>query len=339
MLDAADQHDLSATLEAVRAAAPGEDRGASVAPSMRRLLDLPWPVGDPRRLCARLVAVAEANLPAARLIEGHVNALHLIELYGDGPRDDGLHGVWGADGDPPLACRAGRLEGGKRYASGLGVVSRAVVSVGSGDRCRLVVVDVSDPACHRPAAWTAVGMRATLSGEVDLTGLAPEWLGAPGDYMREPHFVGGVWRIAALQLGGALGLLRAARDGLAARGRLDADAQVARLGPLVGRAMAAFGLVERAAAIASGSEGRADPERAVMLSSQARLLTEELAQDAVAAVERSLGLPHFDADAETGRIARDLATYCRQVARDAFEQRAGRIALGRPEPLSGLWHG
>ena len=294
---------------------------------------------DPQHLARALVAVAEANLPLARLLEGHVNARLLLRVHDGPPVPAGLLGVWGADGDPPTRLGATGLTGGKRFASGLGTVAHAVVTVGRDEATRLALVDVSDADRHRPGTWAMAGMRATVSGDVDLTGLAPRWIGDAGDYFREPHFVGGVWRIAALQLGGTLGLLAAARDALDAADRLGAEAQVARLGPLVARAMAAFGLVERAAAVASGPEGRADPERAVALSIQGRLLTEDLAQDAVAAVERSIGLAHFAAGSETGRIARDLATYCRQAARDAFEQRAGAIALGRPGPLSGLWHG
>ena len=295
--------------------------------------------GDPVSLAARLVSIAEADLSVARIVEGHVNAVRLIGLLGGTPDAGAVHGVWGADALPPVAAEGNRLTGAKRYASGLGIVERALLTVGSGEDCRLALVDVRDPARHRPEAWDMVGMQPTLSGEIDLDGLVPVWIGGPGDYFREPHFLGGVWRIAALQLGGTLGLLGAARDVLADRGHLDADAQVARLAPLVGRAMAAFGLVERAASVAEGDKGLSDPERAVMLSIQSRLLTEDLAQDAIAAVERSVGLSHFTADAETGRRARDLATYCRQAARDAFEQRAGRIALGRPGPLSALWHG
>ena len=63
------------------------------------------------------------------------------------------------------------------------------------------------------------------------------------------------------------------------------------------------------------------------------------AQDTIAAVERSVGLAHFARGSDTGRIARDLATYCRQVARDAMEQRSGRILLARKGPLSDVWHG
>ena len=309
-----------------------------IGPAVRAVLGAGLPEG-PRPLAAALVAVAEADLSVARLVEGHVNALRLLELFGGAPLPGLVYGVWGADAQPPVSSDGNRLSGAKRYASGLGIVDQAVVTVGAGAACRLALVDVTDPDRHRLDAWNMTGMQDTVSGEIDLTGLSAVWLGGPGDYFREPHFLGGVWRIAALQLGGTLGLLGAARDVLRARGHLEAEAQVARLGPLAGRAMAAFGLVERAARMAEGPEGRTDPDRAVMLSLQGRLLTEELAQDTVAAVERSVGLTHFESGAETGRRARDLATYCRQAARDAFEQKAGRIALGRAGPLSALWHG
>lgn len=337
MLDRAGLEGREALLATLRMEACRED-GATVGRSVTAALDGGLIEADaPSELARALVAVAEADLSLARLLEGHVNALELIARLGGAADPTQLHGVWGADGPVPVTCDGGRLDGGKRYASGLGTVARAVVTVGQGPASRLAVVDVADPARHRPAAWDMLGMRATASGEIDLTGLVPGWLGSPGDYFTEPHFLGGVWRIAACQLGGTLGLLGAARDALAARGRLMAEAQLARLGPLIGRAMAAFGLVERAAETASGPEGATDPDRAVALSIQARLLTEELAQDAIAAVERSVGLAHFETASETGRIARDLATYCRQAARDAFEQKAAAIALGRAAPLSTLW--
>ncbi|PRY93792.1 hypothetical protein BCF33_2677 [Hasllibacter halocynthiae] len=322
-------------------AAAAEDGGRSLAGSVEAIVVSK--VLEERRpvpLARTLVAIAEANLSAARLAEGHVNALRLLRLHRpDAIPEGGFLGVWGADGDDPLRLEDGVLRGSKRYASGLGIVTHALVTVADGDASRLALVDVADAARHRPGSWAMLGMRATISGDVDLTGLDPVWIGPPGAYHAEPSFVGGVWRIAALQLGGTLGLLGAARDELAARERLDADAQVSRLAAPLGRALAAFGLVEKAAAVAEGPEGRADADRAVALSIQARLLTEDLAQDAVAATERAVGLPHFADGSRTGRVARDLATYCRQVARDAMEQRAGRTLLARPGPLSGAWHG
>jgi len=319
-------------------AAAAEDSGADITPSVERLLKSGLlETETPRELADSLAAIAEASLPLARLAEGHVNAIGLIRQFGQTPQD-GLHGVWGADGPLPCHSATNRILGTKRFASGLGVVKFAVVTVGRDAETQLAVVDVTDPKRHTQSAWDMLGMRATLSGEIQLDGLEARWIGGPGDYFREPSFLGGVWRIAALQLGGTLGLLGAAKDALAAVGHLEADAQVARLAPLLGRAMAGFGLVERAAEIAESPAGCADPDRAVALSIQARLFTEDLAQDAIAAVERSVGLRHFERNAETGRIARDLATYCRQATRDVLEQRAARIALGRPGRLSELWY-
>jgi hypothetical protein len=333
-----------ALLDRIAAAAEAEDRGADIGPTIRAALRSGLHrAGTPCGLAQQFVRVAEANLPLARLLEGHVNALALVDRLGGPDQGDRLLGVWGAEGPVPLTVEGDVLRGGKRFASGLGCVERAVVTVrdpdGDDAATQLALVDVTDPRRYRPGAWRMLGMRATASGEIDLTGLRATWLGRPGAYFEEPSFLGGVWRIAACQLGGTLGLLAAARDTLAAAGRLDAPAQRGRLGALAGRAMAAFGLVERAAEVADGTEGREDPERAVALSIQARLLTEDLAQDAVAGVERSVGLAHFDADARTGRIARDLSTYCRQAARDAFEQRAAARALAGTGPLSEFWHG
>ncbi|RYH00818.1 acyl-CoA dehydrogenase [Salipiger sp. IMCC34102] len=287
-----------------------------------------------------LVALAEANLPLARLCEGHVNARQLVELHAPGSAPAGaILGVWGADGDPPVTFSDAVLSGRKRYASGLGIVTDALVTVLHDGACRLALVDVTDPARHHTETWDMLGMRATVSGDVDLAGLTPTWIGDAGAYHIEPSFVGGVWRIAALQLGGTFGLIDAARDYLSGLNRLDTEAQISRLTPLLGRSLAAFGLIEKAAQVAQGPSGTRDPERAVALSIQARLLTEELAQDTIATVEKSVGLAHFARGSDTGRIARDLATYCRQVARDAMEQRSGRILLARKGPLSDVWHG
>lgn len=330
---------FSCVLAALAEAAPGEDRGHPISASVRDLLASGiLQTSDPRKLAECLVAIAEVNLSVARLAEGHVNALALMAQFGIEPAD-GLYGVWGADGSRPCRRDGDQIVGDKRFASGLGVVRFAVVTVSDHGRTCLAAVDVTDTDRHTPAAWDMLGMRATVSGEVRLDGLKAQWIGGPDAYFREPSFLGGVWRIAALQLGATLGLLGHARNSLSKVGHLEADAQVARLAPLLGRAMAAFGLVERAAVTAEGSTGRADPDRAVALSLQARLLTEDLAQDAIAAIERSVGLRHFERGSTTGRIARDLATYCRQASRDAFEQRAARIVLSRPGRLSDFWHG
>jgi hypothetical protein len=339
MLDQKDR--LAGVLDDVRAAAPAEDRGRSPQDSVEAVRATGVLSQRAARPLARtLVRIAEANLPVARYCEGHVNALRLLRLHGAAIDPHVLYGIWGADGERAVRLgHDGRLVGEKRYCSGLGLIDRAILTVGSDDGVHLAVVDAREPERLYPQAWNMLGMRATLSGRFTVDGLVPDWLGGADAFFQEPSFLGGTWRIAALQAGGTLGLLGAARDRLAASGRLDAEAQLARLGTALMETLGGLGQVERAAEVAEGSEGLSDPDRAVALSLGARLQTEETAQRAIQAVERSIGLVHFDAESETGRIARDLATYCRQAARDAFLQKAAGIALRRTGPLSELWHG
>ncbi|MFW8637551.1 hypothetical protein [Cribrihabitans pelagius] len=197
---------------------------------------------DPVRIARGLMQVGAANLSIGRLWEGHVNALRLIRLHGSAAlqRDvdrwiagGALLGVWGADGRVPVTLDASgaHLDGCKRFASGLGTVSHALVTVGSASEVRLALVDVTDQGRADPSGWDMQGMRATASGGYDFCGLRVQdirWVGGPGVYLQEPHFVGGVWRIAALQAGAAIGLLDEAAGSFApwagcrpSRNRLD----------------------------------------------------------------------------------------------------------------------
>lgn len=331
--------------EALRDAAGPEERserpiGRSI--DLLRQIDLLTDDGlsDPARTARALMQVGAANLGVGRLYEGHINALLLIRQYGTEAQksevasrivDGALVGVWGADGAVPVALDASGkcLNGNKCFASGLGTVTHALVTVNSGPKVQLALVDVMDSARADPSTWNMQGMQATASGTYDFHNLPIdkiEWIGNPGDYLQEPHFVGGVWRIAALQAGAAAGLLDMAATELRAAGRMDAEAQTTRLMSVLMRVWAGMSLTERAAGATIDQEMM--PENIVATSIAARLFTEEVGLDAIRAVEQSIGLRHFEAASETGRMARDLAVYLRQAARDAFLQRAAQTALG-----------
>ena len=335
----------------LEAAAAGEEAGTRhIKDSLLMLRRIGWldddGTIDPVRTARRLQRVGAANLPVGRLWEGHMNGLYLARVHGDpdaGARvqalvDGGaILGVWGADGAIPVrpASDSDRLEGHKIFASGLGTVTHAVVTVSSGPDVRLGVIDVGDPARANPETWQMLGMRATASGRYNCDGVLLRdviWLGGPGCYVTEPHFVGGVWRIAALQVGAAVGLLEAAAATLRQRDRLSAPAQMARLSAVAIRALAAAALVLRAAdAAAPGAPDAATREP--VLSAAARLATEEAALDAIRAVEQSLGLGHFEEGSVTMRKARDLSTYLRQAARDAFQTRVGEACFDTEDCL------
>ncbi len=326
------------------AAGPEETGDADIGTSTSLLRQAGWlkddGTSDPDVTVRRLARVGAANLPVGRLWEGHVNALYLAHVHGDAPtaaRVDALvgegafMGVWGADGTRAVALSADgiKLTGEKNFASGLGTVTHAVVTVSSGPQVRLALVDVRNGARADASVWRMQGMRATASGRYDFDGIAAKdilWIGGPGDYLTEPHFVGGVWRIAALQIGAALGLLDAAANDLRARDRLDAHAQMHRLSTVAIRALGADALTTRAAHTAKPG-ARFAPSDAAAMSAAARLLTEEVALDVIRAVEQCLGLAHFEDGSVTGRKARDLAVYLRQAARDAFQVRVGEACF------------
>ena len=331
----------NALCDKLRMNAALEDEGASIDGSVTLMrhagLLSDSGHGHPSSTARRLARVASANLSAARLLEGHVNALRLIDILGrDDQRRDisklveegAFLGVWGADGAVPvrLDVTTGTLQGQKVYASGLGTVTHALVSVDVAAKTQLCLVDVRDTSRQDAARWSMLGMCATRSGAFDFTEMDSDalmWIGAPDTYMTEPTFIGGVWRIAALQLGATLGLLDSVTAQLSKFDRLEADAQLTRLTPLAIRALAADELVKRSAEFAESRMAQINPERAVALSASARLLTEELGLQAITATEQSLGLIHFDKGSESGRMARDLAVYLRQAARDALVLRVG----------------
>ncbi len=313
-------------------AADEETGQADIAASIAQLRDADLLLDDgtsePELTARRLIRVGAANLPVGRLWEGHVNALNLVKTYaarsvrakvGKLLTEGAFLGVWGADDTAPVRWGTGavRLTGGKKFASGLGTVTHAIVTVNSGPDVRLALIDVTDAVRADASTWRMPGMQSTASGRFDFNDLPVSsllWIGSPGDYVREPYFVGGVWRIAALQIGGAVGLIDAATAHLRALGRMGSEAQKTRLGQVMMRALAGSALVERAARMVLSDA----PDKAVALSIAARLQTEDCALDAIQAVEQSVGLAHFEDGSVTGRRARDLSVYLRQAARDAM---------------------
>ncbi|MEP3530130.1 MAG: acyl-CoA dehydrogenase [Sulfitobacter sp.] len=340
-----------AARSALRKAAPDEEAGtAPISASIEILRDAGLMLEDgaasPLRTAHALMQIGAANLSVGRLWEGHVNALRLIRLYGSPAqaehakqviKDGGLLGVWGADGGTPAKAEGSVLQGEKIFASGLGTVTHALISLNSGPEVQLALIDVTDPRRGDATQWDMLGMQATASGTYNFSGLPlgeEARIGAPGDYLKEPHFIGGVWRIAALQAGAAAGLIDAAASALRDMDRLEAEAQLARLMQVLMRVWAGMALVERAG---QASVGDHEEETIVSTSIAARLYTEEVALDTIKAVEQSLGLRHFTASSETGRMARDLSVYLRQAARDAFLQRAAGHALSSEKATWGVF--
>lgn len=351
---AADPH--AATLSALRALLPAlaedaaaRDRDGSppaagvallagcgllAAPLPRALGGLGWgcaPDGA-APLARALRLVGRASLPLGRLWEGHVNALRLVAGHGDAAqcgaaaadaRAGRLFGVWNTERPPGLrlAPDGATLVGGKAWCSGAGLVERALVTARPDpDGTPVMVLAALPPGTPRAdlSAWTPTGMRASLTGDVDLTGLPADGaarLGVPGVYYAQPGFSGGAWRFLAVQLGGIEALAEAFAEHLRRTGRGGDPHQRARLGRVLTAAEGARLWVEEAARRAEAPAG--DPARVVAHVDLARGAVERAGLEALEAVQRGIGLSAFLAPHPAERIARDLATYLRQPAPDA----------------------
>jgi hypothetical protein len=276
-------------------------------------------------LASLLALVGQGNLSAGRLLEAHVNTLHLIARYGElaAWHQDCLFGLWVTD--PPeneLRVRQSGdrvlLTGGKQFCSGAGFTTGALVTARDPDgntRMLVLRLGIGEMIAALPAPLQ--GMRAAMTGAVDFTGCettSDALLGKPGDYLREPDFSAGAWRGSAVALGGLIALIDQAVLQLRASGRFDSPHAQARLGrALIARETSRL-WVETAARAAE--DPMADAAYRVATVGLARIAVETACLDAMRLVQRSVGLSAFRQGNPIERICRDLATYLRQPAPD-----------------------
>jgi alkylation response protein AidB-like acyl-CoA dehydrogenase len=270
----------------------------------------------------QLRRVGRGDLSVGRLYEGHVNALLLFGWYADAGQlawladaldRGGMFGVWATEPAPGVSLHGHTLAGAKSFASGAGGIDHAIVTatVAASDR-RLVVVDAADPARTDASGWQVRGMRASVSGTYDLTGMAVNdgrLLGDPGVYDREPRFTAGAWRFAATQLGGIEALLAATRDGLNEAARADPLVR-ANFGAAIVATRSALAWVREAAREAADESAHAIP-----LARMTRGVVERAGLDVMEHAARLLGTRSaFEGRAD--KIIRDLSLYLRQAGPD-----------------------
>ena len=307
-----------------------------------------------------LRAVGRASLSLGRLYEGHLNALQLIGLFGSPAQrasarrdlEDGLiFAVWNTDGRRSLRLEptgegSSRLRGGKAFASGAGRVERPIVTARLADGRRQMVLlgDRLHAAAVDRASWDPIGMEASCSFEIDLSGLAVErdqLLGQPDDYQREPWFSAGALRCAAVQLGGAEALFELTRAHLRQRERHREPYQIARAAEMAIALESGAGWLERAAAQADrctpGQAGGELAARVVAYAHMAHCAIERICLDVQQAAIRSVGAPGLLRPHPMEQVLRDLTMYLGEPAPDAALAAVGRHVLERDLALPELW--
>jgi alkylation response protein AidB-like acyl-CoA dehydrogenase len=231
------------------------------------------------------------------------------------------------------------LLGVKSYATGAGHIDYAVVTAGLADeRRQMVIARASDPARADLSVWRTRGMRASVSGVYDLTGLPVDeatMLGGPGDYLREPWFSAGAWRFAAVQLGGIERIVTLLRDHLADGSAGESPIHRARFARAVASMRSAYLLVREAARQAekAGAAPVADCDRAgedaIAVVMMARGVVEDAALEVMETVARCVGTRAFFTDNPLDLACRDLALYLRQPAPDDARDHVAEAFLRR----------
>ncbi len=194
-------------------AAPAYD-GTDDAQLRERVLalavDQDWAALDWSTLISRLIALGRTNVPLSRLTEGHIDAVRILDQAGRSPEPGALYGVWasksGATGTRLTRTTTGWwLDGTLRFASGSGVLDRALVPAALDDG-EQVLIDL--PVAELPVdrtGWRTGAMAQSRSHTVTATAVAVEahqWVGPLDFYLDRPGFWPGGIGVAAVWTGG-----------------------------------------------------------------------------------------------------------------------------------------
>lgn len=310
----------------LRVALAGLDRAEAPATSLDHLVhlgmdQLPMPGrGATLRRWQGLCAVAEHNLPLAKLYEGHTDALAVMaELAPSAtPVPGATWGLWAAEVPNGRAVveaidtGGARLSGAKRWCSGAGQLSHGLLTAwwSDGRGPQLVRVSMHQPGVSTThAGWHAVGMAASASVDVAFDGAVVECVGAEGAYLERPGFWHGGAGIAACWHGGAVALALALQRALVQAPPAGHNAfHLAALGK-VGVAL------QSTAALLRETAGWIDhhPTRdASAMALRVRLAAEASAKLVLDEVGRALGATPFCRDAAFAQMAADLPVFVRQ---------------------------
>lgn len=271
------------------------------------------------------------SLSLGRCLEGHVNVVRLVELYGTPKqrhalaqclRSGTLVGIWVTDGVPPVTIKhAGkhyRLAGIKGFASGVTQVELALITaVTQQGHSIMALVPTTEANRKQAGPGKLMGMQASGTGAYDFTDIvisSDNILGAAGDYLRQPEFSAGAWRGSAVALGGMDRLIDLLRQELLDRGRAHNPHQLYRVGEALILQKTASMWVKEAAKAAYAPN--MEPEDVIATVNLARIAVERAALELIILVQRSLGVSAFVRGKAVEQVMRDLMTYLRQPAPD-----------------------
>jgi alkylation response protein AidB-like acyl-CoA dehydrogenase len=269
-----------------------------------------------------LLRLGATDVVLARLTEGHLDARRILCEAGVTPVPESMYAVW-ASRSQGTGVHAERVDGGwvldgtLRFASGSGVVDRALVPVWTADgRHHLLDLDASGWA-YDHTVWhsPAMALSRTHTAHLDRVPVADEHttvVGPPDFYLtRHAFHLGGIG-VAAVWAGCASHVLRLVASAVPAARR--SPAQERRLGLAQVDALAAAAVVRQAGREAEeGSPETLDPR---LLATWVRSSVVAATHEVVDHARHVAGAAALAYDADLAAALHDLPMYLAQQDAD-----------------------
>ena len=307
----------------------GYDRFAPKVDEQRPVLaslvaETPWARLGWRELVERLLVLGRTDIPLARLAEGHIDACRILAQAQQTPVAQALYGVWASRSQQTgVAARRTAdgllLDGTLRFASGAGLLDRALVPVWLDDGTHLLVdLEVSGLPVDE-SSWATQAMTASRTHTVAVEGVGipgRDVVGPEDFYLgRAAFFPGGVG-VAACWAGGAARVT----DLLIRAVPAAKPAQSARLGRIRVELAAAAATVRATADLLDRilPEGReAEKSDWHALATECRAVVAAAAERILADTRHATGPAGLALDADLSHAVADLELYVRQQNADA----------------------
>lgn len=306
--------------------------------------------GDPRgsdggsiSMLDRLMKVGTMDLSLGRLYEGHINALHLIGLYGAKEQRDTyfaeasaghIFGVWNTDLPPdPVRMNRGAhgcaLRGKKIFCSGGLGIQRPIITAYTAGVPQMILVHTENMDREREDidSWNPLGMKSSRSFCMDFSGYSvPDggFLGRRGHYLQEPHFSTGAARFAAVQLGGAEAMAEAAFTHLITLNRHTDAVQQQRMGEIAILLESGRNWIREMGRVLDRASP--DPEGKINYANMTRTAIAAICKKIMHHAEKAVGLSGMMSGHAMERLHRDLTTYLMQPGPDRALAKVGEWA-------------
>lgn len=279
-----------------------------------------WP-----ELITGLLALGRTDVPLSRLTEGHIDALRILSQADRTPEPDAFYGVW-ASRSQQTGVRAGwtggrlHLDGTIRFASGAGVVDRALVPVWVTAEDHLLVDLPVDRLPIDTGQWATAAMEVSRSHSVMLEDVVVDrdaQVGPPNFYLSRPGFFPGGVGVAACWAGGAARIA----DLTQRRLREPSEMLQRRLGRIrIHLAAAGSALAEAARRLEEVlAQDPVDHLLVQALSVETRAVVAAAVHGVLSEAERIAGPAGLAFDEELTRAVHDLSLYVLQQNVDSDE--------------------